>query len=74
MQRENDRIKINYALIRKNKAHKALKKAEDAIMDKISIKIARSEKQCSDRRKKRLNKNGKLSNIKINPKHENTKD
>lgn len=61
MEKETN-IKINYALLRKNKANKARIKAENDILSKISIKIYRADEQRSARKKKR-----KQSKIKINP-------
>ena len=54
-------IKINYALLKKNRVNKAKIKAEDDILNKISVKVYRSEEQRTERKRKR-----KQSNIKIN--------
>lgn len=61
---ENDKIKINWRLLKKNRAVKQLKKAENDIINCISYKLVRSENQAAERRKKRKFKH---SNIKIQP-------
>lgn len=61
---ENDKIKINWRLLRKNRAIKQLKKAENNIINSISYKLCRSENQAAERRKKRKFKH---SNIIIKP-------
>lgn len=65
---QDNKIKVNFALLKKSKIAKLKKKAEDEILDKISIKIGRCQNQATERRKKRKNKAGKISNIKISAK------
>ena len=61
--RENDKMHINSAILRKNSYAKTIKRAEDSILNGISYKMYRSEEQSLGRRGKR-----KQSRIKITPK------
>ena len=63
-QRINDRIKLNSGLLHKNNVNKALKRAEESILGKISTKIQRAENQSLERRLKRLKKK---TNFQIKP-------
>lgn len=64
-EKELHKIKVNFALLKKSKTAELKKKAEDAILNQISMKVCRSQNQATERKKKRKNKAGKLSNIHI---------
>ena len=64
IRRENNAIKLNSALLHKNNAVNALKRAENEVFGGIDTKILRSGNQSLERRLKRLKKK---TNFQIKP-------